>query len=673
MGTYLSRSRSLLEFLLVIMIFFGWAAGGYLLAASSRRFHRREYLIAGLAGGFLIYITLSNLLAHFFHPPLAFYLASAGTLAFGAASAWRQINNRRSIIKLIDVHQWPQLLALLLIFLVFASIQRGLGIFDDYNNLPLVSTMAVGDIPPHFYLNPQMTYGYHYGLHLFAASLVSVVGLYPWRAWDYTLAFTAAIALMTSWIWLRRITRNSFGAGLGAMLLCFGSGTRWLLTFLPPSWLKEASAHIHMLGSSVSVGPNLAADLRLPWLIGGGPPVPFPFAYANGIVVPTSLAWGGSGAIPLLGTALLLLLAGRRRWEKTTMIFAVLILSAVSLCAEHVFALLALGFAIELGGRVLLFRKGIKPLLPATLLQLTGIFIVSGLLSLVQGGVFTEALGFFVPGGTSQGVYFNPLFNLRWPPGIISAHLGMLPFTDPWALIVALAEIGPVLFLAPLAVFLAIRWFLKGHWIEAGIAWASLIGFLFSLFIQFNQERELARLSGFSSMVWFLIGWPSLLAWFKTGKAAAKTLLPVGYGLVILGGVVFFAIQLTSISQPIVAEFGDELDARMTGIYWNRLKPEDRVFDVVPYRAVTIFGREVTTNSHLFETLPEWRGLVNDPDPVKIAKSGFPYLYVRKEWWTGLTREQRRKLTQPCVRLVNELTDDITLDWARLYDLSSCK
>jgi len=59
---------------------------------------------------------------------------------------------------------------------------RGLAILDDYHNLPLVSMIAAGDVPPHFYLNPTNRLAYHYGLHLFSGSLVQQGGLFPWSA-----------------------------------------------------------------------------------------------------------------------------------------------------------------------------------------------------------------------------------------------------------------------------------------------------------------------------------------------------------------------------------------------------------------------------------------------------------------------------------------------------------
>ena len=63
-----------------------------------------------------------------------------------------------------------------------------------------------------------------------------------------------------------------------------------------------------MLGSATQSGSDLYAALLSPWRIEGGGPIPFPFAFVNGIFSPM-LGLGGNGSLPQM-TLFLLLVTG---------------------------------------------------------------------------------------------------------------------------------------------------------------------------------------------------------------------------------------------------------------------------------------------------------------------------------------------------------------------------
>src|SRR5512140_3277252 len=96
-------------------------------------------------------------------------LACAGAavliLVAGLAAAWRGPR----LPWRADLRAWPQLVVLAGLTLLFVMIGRGLALFDDYWHIPLISVMAAGDIPPHFYLDPTQPMAYHYGLQVLAA------------------------------------------------------------------------------------------------------------------------------------------------------------------------------------------------------------------------------------------------------------------------------------------------------------------------------------------------------------------------------------------------------------------------------------------------------------------------------------------------------------------------
>src|SRR5205807_1675047 len=104
---------------------------------------------------------------------------------------------------------------------VFTLIGRGLSIFDDYQNLPQVSSMALGDIPPHFAFDPRVVWSYHYFLLLVAAQFTRLAGAGPWAALDLARGLTLALALALAGMLAYRLTRSRVAAGLSVAFLFF--------------------------------------------------------------------------------------------------------------------------------------------------------------------------------------------------------------------------------------------------------------------------------------------------------------------------------------------------------------------------------------------------------------------------------------------------------------------
>ena len=126
-----------------------WIAGGMLLANGIFRLRRDEVAIVGFSLGLVLELWLANMLAQRVSVPLAFWLASVVRLGcrHGASGGARRL--AASGLQSLDVGGLGGLT------LLFNGIGRGLGVFDDYQNLPTVSFMAAGDVPPHFALDPR--------------------------------------------------------------------------------------------------------------------------------------------------------------------------------------------------------------------------------------------------------------------------------------------------------------------------------------------------------------------------------------------------------------------------------------------------------------------------------------------------------------------------------------
>jgi hypothetical protein len=669
-----SRTGSWLDFLLWLLSMGICGFGSWLMVGRLFQLRPAEKLLAGMASGLILFIMLGNLLAHILPVELAFWGATALILLAGLASAWR--TSFRSWFSRSELKGWPVLAVLLAFTLLFTGINRGLAIFDDYLHLPLISTMATGNIPPHFYFDPSVPMAYHYGLQILAASMVSVGGLFPWSAWDLSKAYAIALTLLLGWAWVRRVTRSNLAGYLGSLLITFGGGARWLLLFLPPSWLLWVSGGVKMINTGADVAPDLFTAMSRPWAIEGGGPFPFPFAFHNGVFGPVMFVLGSSGALPFLTIILLLLLTNRRHFSVPTVLFLSLVFTTLALSAEHIFVFLWIGIA--LAGLIYLVGNRLRhvPFEKDILISWLAILLISGVLSVVQGGFITVAVRNILLSlqgiKATQGEYDYFSFAFRWPPAIDSAHISSMSFFDPRQLIIMLAELGPALILAPFVTIYAWRRIRNRAWLVAGLGIAGLLLFLVSIFFQYGVERSGTRLTAAALWIWVLLGFPLAWKFFVKAKPFPRVLLGLVYGIAVFGGIVIFAVQMISMPYPKMTYFVGAVDAKISQMYWNRLPQDAQVMDPAQERAVTLFGRPIHAYKDFYHPWEDWQALITNPDPVAIARAGYQYMYVDGNWYSKLSTEQKATFNNPCVKkLVNEKVNRDNFRW--LLDLQQCR
>lgn len=646
-----------------------WFAGGWLLSTHVFRLRARERLFSGTASGLLLFILFSNLSAQVIPIPWAFWVASFLIFALGLLAAWH--SSERPIFPLKDFAVWSQILTFCGLLILFSMINFGLAIFDDYTNLPLVSTIATGDVPPHFYLNPDQILDYHYGMHLFAASSVLVGGLYPWSALDIGKAFSIALTAIVSWLWFRRFMSKNLAWLWVGLLILFGGGARWILLLIPETTLQDIGANLQLMGSAVATGEDLLTLLRNPWNIEGDGPFPFPFAFVSGINRSLSFSLGGNGALPMMTLFTLLLLA-RRRWEPLQGVVFGLILASLALISEHSF-LLAWG-GILLAALLSWFsHRSSHRALQWGWTLVPGVILVP-----IMGGVLsqTAARGLAqLSGAPSESAIGLPAIALRWPPAILSGHLGPLSLTDPGQLLIALAEMGPVLFLAPWVTLYALEYIRSGKLFMAGLSMMALLGFVLLMFVQFSErDRDLVRVTSSALTIWMVLGLPYVWLAIRRGSKIVKYFISAGYAVAILGGLALLPSQLVAITQANPSYFVQYPDVLMSKKYWNMMEQDARILDpAFPYRPSTLFGRGTgPAYQTAYIQLPEFRALLSELDPIQIAQAGYAYIYIGRESWRDMSPEQRRAFQQPCVKLVSEQRDELG-DFRRLFNVQTCQ
>jgi hypothetical protein len=650
-----------------------WCVGGWLIVSHVFKLGGEERLVVGIATGFLLFIGFANLFSHVFDNGTPYWSSALVILAFGISVAWR--SHKKPWLDKSDLKSWGQLLALGLLTWLFFSIQLGLGLFDDFEQLPMISIMGTGDIPPHFYLDPDFYFAYHYGLQVWAASLIQQARLLPWSAWDLTKAVAIALTIVLGWIYVKRLTHNHVAATLGSILLTLASGTRWLFLFLPYSTLVKIQEDLKLVNSATDIGSDFASVIASPMAMAGQGLVPFPFAYHNGIFTPVISVLGHSGAIPYVIALVFLLLVGRHGINFPGMLILSMIFAVMALGAENLFTFVWIALVVIL---ITVFFQKFKHMEGPVRKQIflwAGVLVISALLSAFQGGFITETVRsilarlFGEVAMQSSNVYH---FSLRWPPGLYTAHLGVLSVSRPLEFLTLVMELGPTLFLGPLAIYYSIRCIRRGDWATASLGIGGFLLILFPFFIAYGVDRSTTRLPATGLWLWLLICIPLLWRLARNRGRWGRNLGMIFYGLLVFGALIIFGVQLTTMPNPQNTYFVNPADARFARMYYDQLPDSAQILDKTPYRAVTIFGRAVRAYVSVYDPLPGWQALIDNPQPATVLEAGYQYIYMDNDWWSKIPAATRNELEYGCAVYVGD--PEYYKQSARwLIDLSSCK
>jgi hypothetical protein len=665
-GNWLDIANS---FLLCLM----WAIGGWLLVSHAFHLKSHEKLLAGFATGFLLFIVLSNLLAQIIPLPYAYW--GSAILLFVSGISLALLSKKNRLIDIASLRSWPQLALLAVVTLGFTLVLRGLAIFDDYYHLPMISVMATGDIPPHFYLDPSLHLPYHYGLQVFAAGMMRIGGFYPWSAWDISRAIVFAFTALLAWLWIRRLTGENLPAYLGTGLLIFGGAARWLLLFIPTPLLNRMGANLSMDISGLTAGGNLVADLINRWPMDGGGPFPFPYAFASGIFEPLNMQLGATGAMWEMTILLLLFLWKPAKSSSAGMLVIGFLLASLALSAEHVYAAVFAGMVIVFIVYALIkaFRR--IPFKPAALVPWGIPLAISAVLALIQGGYITG--GFMSLISRLSGKIYPMVttdfqgFSLRWPPAMPSGHFGPLSLFDPGQFVIMLAEAGPALILLILASIYWLKSMRKSHRLPQALAAGSVLSVIFPVFFRYGLDFDITRLVGAALWLSYLLSFPFLWRWLQKSHQGFRLLAGIGYGVAVFAGLVMLAVELIAIPVPQTTYYLKYSEGDLARTYWNKLEPHTQILDSHPERAVLLFGRASFAARDVYKRAPEWQALIAGPDPASVAAAGYSYVYMDESWWQGLSPYIQAAYDQPCVKLVMQVNFTASA-FRRLYNVEAC-
>jgi hypothetical protein len=655
----------------LFLLFLLWGLGGWLMTLRWFELESHERGLIGFGLGLVVANWLGNFTARVVPMSVAFWVSAILTLILGLLAAWPLSRDVFSGWRRV---RWSGWLLFAAAVVVFTLIGRGLGMLDDFQNLPLTSLMAAGDIPPHFPGRPDTRFGYHYFLILLSVQFLRAASAAPWTALDLARGLTLTLAIVLTGLLAWRLTRNKLVAWISAAFFGLAGGTRWLLLLLPGTLLSRLSDGLTLIGSGQTTAENLFDALSRTWEVAGNGPIAFPFAFVNGVNAPALMTHNGYGVLPNVILLLLMLLAGRERTWKAG-IPLVILLASLALANEVDFAILYLGVPLI---AIVWLAQHRTLRLPRSAWFWIAVFVLAGIFAMVQGGMATEILyERFFPSASQADSYFEVGFSVV-PPAVISSHLGKLSVFDPLQLLAALVEMGPMILALPLVLIWGYKALREEQWFQAALA-ASAIPSLLSIFVEYSGNAGITATTRLLSNMFFVcrvLAVPLVWLWLQNKAEWVRSVMYALGAAAMLSGVVLFAIELIAVPRPVYGEFVSDMDARFYEEYWDRLSPPSSwVLDPMSSRAPTLFGRQANSIVHWGVHQPEYLALLENPDPYRLNTAGYRYIYADKDYW----KLYAAQLEQPCVKVLKtvegaKLSHDVFIpDFRRLADLSECK
>jgi hypothetical protein len=664
--------------------------GGWLLATHAFRLMSRERLIAGLGVGLVGYVWLANLFGRWLNPELTYILPALILLASGAAFAWRGVKKSPWLDR-EDLSVWPYLIAGLGLFWLFFLWSKGLTLFDEQKNFSLISIMGNGDIPPRFHAAAYpLNFIYHYGFHFIGASLMRLGSMLPWSAFDISKSLLWAEMLLLAFLIGKRYIGQAWGGLAVAAGVALAGGTRFLLLLLPPGLLLQADKLITLQGTSALIGKPLSEALISPWPIDGGPAMPYMFGFLNGIMDPMVMAHQGPDTFSVLILLLVWLLVPRLATPRAWPLLAVLF-SVWALVWEVSYALFVLSLIVFVALYLWRMRDLNLPLLKLAILAV----MLSVPIVLLQGGTLTELakdflFGYEGPGllgstGSILNVFFSELhipsavdpdflgFSLRWPPAILSGHLGALSLFSPIEIIVGLFELGPVVLFATWISTWAWRRAKSGDWMLGALAVSGWLGLVLPIFFKYQADRDISRLGWQGLLTWtvllIMVVADSSFRWHPLlRKAGVASLAVMMFGGLVLAGTQFSAARTTKLGDGF-----NELDAALAAQVWGKLPADASVFG--PLGNTTILTGQLSTQLlGVPRETSTWHSLNLEPALDLLVAEGYDFAYIDSRWWENLPLDIRASsgLDDACVVTLAEVWDNSHVNFRRMLDLRHC-
>lgn len=674
---YWFRVDTPLFFLLWLAITLVYSVGGWLLATHVFRLQSKERALVGFGIGLAIYLWLCNLLGRWLDPDTNFIFSAIVVLAIGIIIGYR---STRPFLHWKDLKIWPWILVGLILAWVFFRVSKGSGMFDEYKNLALISTIANGAIPARSYFGQGDLLRYHYGFHILGASMMRLGGMMPWSAFDLSKAILWSYSILLAGLLGERYVRAKWGAVLMGSVVALAGGTRYILLILPSSLLENIGQTITLMGTSIFLKGNFTEALMADWSIDAGPPIEYPFAYLSGISTSFVMAHGGAAILGTMLFGLFLLLLSKVRNIVSCLIVAI-ILSLWALTAETSYALIFLGLILFVLWKWLRESRKIKNWEVEIKLLIVALSI-SVLFAFIQGGTITAMLEGFLPvllfpaentGAVSvtadQASDFMG-FSLRWPPAVLSAHLGNLPILSWRGLLVAILEMGPAILFLP---WLTKRIFSprgESNWWDKVLIFSAWIGIILPIFIVYRSDRDITRLTSFGVSITVYLMFIYLIGEREKVKLIIYNLGVISIALMMFSGLILAGTQLTAAPKTMFSYKYRDYDANLLPQIWGIFPQNSKNFG--PVGKGSILTGQLTGGVFAFPPGDErliWEQLETEPSLDMFLANGFEFVYFDDETDQEFMLDANNS---DCVLVIGYSQDSSGEHFTGVYDLRDC-
>ncbi len=674
------------QILLWISITLLHTLGGWLITTHVFNLRSKERLLVGFGLGLTLYLWFCNLLGRWFDIKITFILSAIIVLIIGLLCSI----SKKPFLNIEDLRIWPWILTGLALIWVFLRVSKGTGLFDEYKNLALISIIANGEIPPRPYVGSNQLLGYHYGFHIWGASLMKIGGLMPWSAFDLSKSIIWGYTILLACLIGDRHIQNRWGAVISGIIMTFVGGTRYLLLLLPSKILLRINESIQLMGTSMFLGDFTNAMVS-GWLIDGGPPIEYPFAFLSGIHNPYVIAHAGSTTLGRTIFFLFVLLAPQCK-NIISILFMSIYLSYWSLTDEASYGLLSCGIVIYFVWQWVQ-EKQKKTILSREIIVLMVAFCISWGVSTVQGGTISEMVEDVVIGlnpipqntvvSDSNEPSTNAMvnitserpreilgFSIRWPPAVLSAHLGSIQIQTPLGIGVAILEMGLVVVFLPWLSVQIFRRKSESIWIEKILILTAWIGVIFPILFRWSSERDITRFTSFGIIIIVLLLLVELPKVNKSRKLISLYIGTISLSLMVFSGIVLAGTQLTAGPITMFSDGYDELDANIISQVWGKFPEKSKIFG--PVGRGNILTGQLTGGIFGFPPGEErqiWEELSSRPSLRLLLANNFDFLYL-DEKSDQIFKENLEK--EQCVSVFGMAEDDSKTKFSAFYDLRDC-
>lgn len=255
-----------LLFFLAIIVFFAWQIMRLIFKGESREF----LLTLSLISGPVFYLFVLNALGHFFSITFLFFYVLVAFLVIGLVIFIFSDHSGRKKPWLFD-KKWRKILlwTLIIIFITTVLIAaRGYSgdEFNIFSTVPMAGTIAEGNFPVRWTVEPQVMAYYHYGIELFTAAMYKITGLPIWYGVDLCRALFTVLLLALLFLLTFKITEHPAKSYLVSLTTLFGGGLVWLYGIRGFIYRTAAAPwkFLHQGITSGAAGP-LIKDIHIQW------------------------------------------------------------------------------------------------------------------------------------------------------------------------------------------------------------------------------------------------------------------------------------------------------------------------------------------------------------------------------------------------------------------------